>query len=132
MSFRHRGCIPRVSGTDWKKMKQPMQPPTYTHPPLRQKLIQLQQMNVQTKITQRKSNQLSEKIMAWLDAMTPEQRVRRFTTFEVECLAGLKGKNGLNVAHHHIGLALRNCGFRPKRDWTVAGRNKRYWIWSEK
>jgi len=113
-------------------MKQPMQPPTYTYPPLRQRLIQLQQVYVQTKITQRKSDQLCEKIMSWLDSMTPEQRVRRFTTYEVECLAGLTGKNGVNVAHHHIGLALRNCGFRPKRDWTVAGRNKRYWIWSEK
>ena len=36
------------------------------------------------------------------------------------------------AAHHHIAQALRTLGFQPCRDWTVAGRNKRYWIWSSK
>lgn len=52
--------------------------------------------------------------------MTPDQRSRRFSTEEVERLAGLVGKHGGRAAHHHIALALRSAGFSPCRDWTVA------------
>ena len=63
--------------------------------------------------------------------MTPEQRNRRFTLEEIERLAGLVGKFGGRAAHHHIALSLWAIGFSPCRDWTSAGRNKRYWIWSK-
>ena len=70
---------------------------------------------------------LQAKVQAWADAMTPTQRSRRFTTSEVEQLAGLTGKHGGSAAHHRIAQALRACGFQPRRDWTRAGRNTRFW-----
>jgi hypothetical protein len=62
--------------------------------------------------------------------MAPEQRTRRFSVDEVERLASLVGKNGGRPAHHHIAQALRAMGFQPCRDWTIAGRNKRFWKFS--
>jgi hypothetical protein len=59
--------------------------------------------------------------------MTPEQLSRRFKTEEIERLAGLVGKHGGHPAHHHIAQVLRAVGFVSCRDWTVAGRNRRYW-----
>lgn len=75
-------------------------------------------------------NPLVEQISSWLETMAPEQKKRPFTTEEVECLAGLKGKHGGRPAHHHTAQALRVVGFQPCRDWTVAGRNKRFWRFS--
>lgn len=107
-----------------------------TYTPLRQRLLLLK-AQVQTTIqyTPRQCysgrvNPLVEKIAFWLETMAPEQKRRSFTTEEVECLAGLKGKNGGRAAHHHIAQALRVVGFQPCRDWTVAGRNKRFWRFS--
>ena len=74
---------------------------------------------------------LQAKVQSWVDAMTPTQRSRRFTTSEVEQLAGLTGKHGGAAAHHRIAQALRACGFQPRRDWTRAGRNTRFWIFNE-
>jgi hypothetical protein len=62
--------------------------------------------------------------------MAPEQRTRRFSVDEVERLASLVGKHGGRAAHHHIAQALRAMGFQPCRDWTIAGRNKRFWKFS--
>ena len=73
---------------------------------------------------------LQAKVQAWVDAMTPTQRSRRFTTSEVEQLAGLTGKHGGSAAHHRIAQALRACGFQPRRDWTRAGRNTRHWTFN--
>jgi len=70
---------------------------------------------------------LKAKVQAWVDTMTPAQKARRFTTSEVEQLAELRGKHGGPAAHHRIAQALRACGFTPRRDWTRAGRNTRFW-----
>jgi hypothetical protein len=77
-------------------------------------------------------NDLRAKVQAWVDTMTPTQRSRRFTTNEVEQLAGLSGKQGGPAAHHRIAQALRACGFQPRRDWTRAGRNTRFWKLEER
>lgn len=66
-------------------------------------------------------------IAAWCASMSPEERKRRFSLAEVEKLAGLVGKHGGHAAHHYIAQALRAVGFQPCRDWTNAGRNKRFW-----
>ena len=117
-----------------------MQPPTSTdsrnstYVPLR---IQLEQLRNAAQYAQhtkpfRHSERLRDQIKAWSESMTPEQRKRRFTIEEIERLAGLMGKFGGRAAHHHIAQSLRAIAFVPRRDWTVAGRNKRYWIWSHK
>lgn len=71
--------------------------------------------------------ELKAKVQAWVESMTPVQKARRFTTSEVEHLAQLRGKLGGPAAHHRIAQALRACGFTPRRDWTRAGRNTRFW-----
>ncbi len=108
-----------------------MQPPTYkqTSTPLR---MQMQQLRMVAKFDVTRGqvnhdNTIREKIKAWQASMTPEQIKRRFTLAEVERLAGITGKHGGRVAHHQIASALRTLGFESKRDWTTAGRNRRYW-----
>ena len=111
-----------------------MQPPTSNSVPLRIQLAQLKQASVEAVRVKHQSHRdkLREQIKAWSESMTPEQRKRRFTIEEIERLAGLMGKFGGRAAHHHIAQSLRAIKFVPRRDWTAAGRNKRYWIWSAK
>jgi ABC-type hemin transport system substrate-binding protein len=106
-----------------------MQPPTSNSVPLRIQLAQLKQASVEAVRVKHQSHRdkLRDQIKAWSESMTPEQRNRRFSTEEIERLAGLKGKTGGRTAHHHIAMALREVGLKPYRDWTVAGRNRRYW-----
>ena len=59
--------------------------------------------------------------------MTPRQRERRFTIQEVVSLAQLRGITLPNPPDRHVAQALGVAGFKPCRDWTRAGRNKRYW-----
>ena len=70
---------------------------------------------------------LHAQLVDWLASMTPDQRRRRFTLDEVERLAGLIGKRGGRAAHHHIAQVLRRLGFAHRRDWSAAGRNRRFW-----
>jgi hypothetical protein len=112
-----------------------MQPPTIRAGlPLRRYFAALteiseEQNRLQIKPDTRRGSvrDLRAKVQAWVDTMTPTQRGRRFTTSEVEQLAGLTGKHGGAAAHHRIAQALRACGFQPRRDWTRAGRNTRFW-----
>ena len=111
-----------------------MQPPTCKTLPLRIQLAQLKQASAEAiRVNhQSQTDRLSNQIKTWSESMTPEQRKRRFTMEEIERLAGLVGKLGRGAAYHHIAQSLRAIGFSPCRDWTAAGRNKRYWIWSPK
>lgn len=109
-----------------------MQPPTYTRAPLRAQLEQLRrtaQHNIHTRPSGH-SERLCVQIKTWAQSMPPELRSRRFTIEEIELLAGILGKHGKHAAHHHIAQAIRAVGFTPVRDWTVAGRNRRYWKFS--
>lgn len=71
-------------------------------------------------------------IRSWQDHATPVQKLRLFTIDELIRLANLSGRFRVQASHRFTGEALRRCGFKQKRDWTAAGRNKRYWIWSNK
>jgi hypothetical protein len=68
-----------------------------------------------------------ERIQAWVSRLPPVQRSRQFTITEVITLATLPGHFRPNASLRYTGEALRRCGFKQKRDWTAAGRNKRYW-----
>lgn len=73
-----------------------------------------------------------ERIQKWMNALPPLQQCRQFTINEVIALATLPGHFRPNASLRYTGEALRRCGFKQKRDWTAAGRNKRYWKWSQK
>jgi hypothetical protein len=109
--------------------KTPVQPPTSAGSPLRHRLEQLRQTAQITAYTRvlSQTERLRGQIKTWFESMTPGQRSRCFSIEEVEVLAGLVGKHGGHAAHHQIAQALRSAGFRPSRDWTVAGRNRRFW-----
>ena len=68
-----------------------------------------------------------ERIQTWVNRLPPVQRRRQFTIAEVIALATLPGHFRPNASLRYTGEALRRCGFKQKRDWTAAGRNKRYW-----
>jgi hypothetical protein len=114
--------------------KKTLPPPTSGNVPLRVHLERLKRTSERGFHTKplRHTERLREQVKTWSESMTPEQLTRRFSTDEIERLAGLIGKHGGRAAHHHMAQALRAVGFTPCRDWTVAGRNRRYWIWSVK
>lgn len=67
-------------------------------------------------------------ITSWVQCLTPSQLGRHYTLGEVICLSGLRGRYRDHASVRYTGEALRRCGFKQKRDWTAAGRNKRYWV----
>lgn len=68
------------------------------------------------------------RIMNWSQHLSPAQLSRKYSIQEVMTLACLKGRYRDQASVRYTGEALRRCGFVTKRDWTEAGRNKRYWI----
>ena len=71
-----------------------------------------------------------ERIQRWVSRLPPVQRCRQFTIAEVITLATLPGHYRPAASLRYAGEALRRCGFKQKRDWTAAGRNKRYWLFT--
>jgi hypothetical protein len=67
-------------------------------------------------------------IQTWVGRLPLVQLQRQFTITEVIALATLPGHFRANASLRYTGEALRRCGFKQKRDWTTAGRNKRYWF----
>ena len=67
-------------------------------------------------------------IARWVATLTPLQRLRRYGMDEVVKLAGVQGANGKPASIQAMGDALLACGFAQGRDWTTAGRNRRYWV----
>ena len=72
-----------------------------------------------------------QRIQRWVSDMSPMQLTRRFTIKEVMELAHLPGRYRAHGSQRYAGEALRRCGFVTKRDWTTAGRNKRFWVKGE-
>jgi len=78
------------------------------------------------------SNTYLDQIKSWYLQLSKVQLTRLYTINEVISLARLEGRLGRKASVQLVGNALTACGFVPKRDWTAAGRNKRYWQWSQK
>jgi hypothetical protein len=70
----------------------------------------------------------AEQIMKWAQHLSPVQLLRKYSIEEVIALACLKGRYRDQASVRYTGEALRRCGFVAKRDWTVGGRNKRFWM----
>lgn len=121
-----------------------MQPPTKiiamtTYTQLRQQLQSLKSQAQAATNTHRSHHRdadilrgLEHKLDTWKASMTPHEQRRGFTTAEIIVLAQLRGKHRPLPGDRLVSLALRAVGFIPCRDWTVAGRNRRYWKFSGK
>jgi len=119
-----------------------MQPPTKiiamtAYTPLRQQLQSLKSQAQAATNTHRSNHRdadilraLEQKLSTWKASMTPQEQIRGFTTAEIIVLAQLRGKHRPLPGDRLVSLALRAVGFIPCRDWTVAGRNRRYWKFS--
>lgn len=115
-----------------------MQPPVI-YQPLRSRLEQLSDRAItqarpaakqQTRI-RAPIEQYVELIRSWQRQQPPIQNQRKFTIDELIQLTNLEGRYRMKPSQRHVAEALRRCGFFSKRDWTNAGRNKRYWAWKE-
>jgi len=111
-------------------------PPPLIYRPLRAQLEQLREQTLTSanaKSTFKKESlkivdEYTTLIRNWQDQATPQQRLRVFTIEELIRLANLTGRFRDHASHRYTGEALRRCGFKQKRDWSVAGRNKRFWL----
>jgi len=102
-----------------------------TYTPIRDQLAQLKAFaESQPKGAEPRfgDDRLVNGISAWLKTMSQHQQSRKFTIDEVVTLAQLTGTYQASPAKREVAQALRALGFRPCRDWTKAGRNRRYWI----
>lgn len=70
---------------------------------------------------------LEEKIMLWIQSLTPAQLGRPYTTIEVIRLASLTGKYRSLPALQEVAQILRKHGFEHERSWKKNTRNQRYW-----
>ena len=110
-------------------------PPPLIYRPLREQLEQLSEQSqnkvdfkpVASEGSQQIVDEYTTLIRNWQDQVTPIQRLRLFTIDELIRLANLSGRFRVHASHRYTGEALRRCGFKQKRDWSAAGRNKRYW-----
>ena len=66
-------------------------------------------------------------IAKWAATLTPAQRQRRYAMDEIIKLSGAQGCDGKQASVQVMGVALLARGFVQGRDWTVAGRNCRFW-----
>lgn len=118
--------------------RQKMQPPLI-YRSVREQMVRLRDQTLSPVKSNLASSTKDQKIVdeytslirSWQDQATPVQKLRLFTIDELICLINLSGRFRDQPSHRYAGEALRRCGFKQKRDWTAAGRNKRYWIWSK-
>jgi hypothetical protein len=68
---------------------------------------------------------LEDQIKRWWANVPLSLRYRRFQLAEIagQC----QGRSGGKPANREVAAALRTLGWREFRDWTSAGRNKRFW-----
>jgi len=95
---------------------------------LKTQALNVKVSSVQTVPKESIPDEYAERIQTWVSRLPPVQRYRQFTITEVIALATLPGHFRPNASLRYTGEALRRCGFKQKRDWTAAGRNKRYWL----
>ena len=74
-------------------------------------------------------DQYTHSITQWVSSQTPAQLLRAFTLVEIASLSKLAGRNNSNPSNQYVSQAARRCGFVNRRNWTVSGRNKRYWLY---
>lgn len=129
-----RSCHPRYPGHPVEVEASPLQPPVI-EATLRESVNRLVREAAATSSMAPHTHFATEpiadgyvtQITKWIQCLTSAQLGRCFSLEEVMALAGLKGRYRDHASVKYTGEALRRCGFKQKRDWTAAGRNKRYW-----
>jgi len=112
-----------------------MQPPVQYQPLMAQleqisKRVNTQQVSkIYQHVMRSSTEQYVDLIRIWQSQQSPIQQIRMFTIDELIQLVSLKGMYKGQASHRYVAEALRRCGFISKRDWSKAGRNKRYWVW---
>ena len=67
-----------------------------------------------------------DQIKRWWANMPPSLKGRRFQLAEI---AGhCRGRTGGKPANRDVAAALRALGWHEFRDWSLAGRNRRFWM----
>jgi hypothetical protein len=69
---------------------------------------------------------LEKHIDRWWVNLPPAMQNRRFQIAEIA--AQCRGRYRDKAAIREVAAALRVLGWRELRDWTSAGRNKRFWV----
>ncbi len=69
---------------------------------------------------------LTDQIEALMRSLSPSQRDRPWSMVDL-CLR-LKGKYSASPHPMHVGQALRALSWTQRRDWTLDGGGRRYWI----
>jgi len=111
------------------------QPHFILAPTLRQQIDKLkaETLELNSRLSARPTKPVSlidhytHQITEWIASLNPLQRLRSYTLLEIIALAGLKGHYRERASNQFTGEALRKCGFVAKRDWSSAGRNRRWW-----
>jgi len=67
-----------------------------------------------------------DQIAIWYESLPPASRDRRYMM--TEFTSQFAGAYRSHAAARSIAAALRTLGWIEKRDWTLAGRNQRYWL----
>ncbi len=65
-------------------------------------------------------------IATWYKSLPPASKYRRYMM--AEFTSQFAGAYRSHAAARSIAAALRTLGWIEKRDWTLAGRNRRYWL----
>ena len=90
-----------------------------------------QNKKLKDKPAQNQLEYLDEGIKAWIESLSADQLLRRYTLNEIIGLAKLKGCHREQPQFEQLASVLRKNGFVNKRAWTNASRNKRYWIFNK-
>jgi hypothetical protein len=69
---------------------------------------------------------LDTQIRRWWINLPPAMQHRRFQIVEIASIC--RGRHGKPPALREIASALRSLGWAEFRDWTNAGRNRRFWM----
>lgn len=68
---------------------------------------------------------LEIQISRWWTSLPPVLQLRKYQITEIA--AQCKGRFSTKPALRQVATSLRALGWIEKRDWSVMGRNKRYW-----
>lgn len=84
----------------------------------------LRELEARAKLAQHEP--LEAQIRRWWANLPDCQKDRRFQLSEIA--AYCHGRYKPKAALRQVAAALRTLGWREVRDWTNAGRNRRYWF----
>lgn len=92
---------------------------------LHKKMLDLQRTKIAPPPRERKLDYV-KLLSQYFETFPPANLNRRWTMHEL--CNQLSGRYAKKPAPRIIAAALRQLGFTEHRDWSIAGRNRRYWL----